>query len=159
MRSGRDRKAFPLVTRGLRWRVLPEASHTPGLLTLLAEAHARLGNPVEGLNCLAEAAQIIETTDERSARPSCIGCVAICSMPQAIKPPPSKAIKRRSPSRNARAQTLRAACRHQPCAPLARPGQARRARDLLAPIYDWFTEGFDTRDLKEAKALLEELHA
>jgi predicted ATPase len=31
--------------------------------------------------------------------------------------------------------------------------------DLLAPIYGWFTEGFDTRDLKEAKALLEELAA
>jgi predicted ATPase len=33
------------------------------------------------------------------------------------------------------------------------------ARELLAPVYDWFTEGFDTRDLKEAKALLEELAA
>ena len=32
------------------------------------------------------------------------------------------------------------------------------ARDLLAPIYDWFTEGFDTLYLKEAKALLDELH-
>jgi predicted ATPase len=31
------------------------------------------------------------------------------------------------------------------------------ARDLLAPVYGWFTEGFDTRDLKEAKALLDEL--
>jgi predicted ATPase len=33
------------------------------------------------------------------------------------------------------------------------------ARDLLAPVYGWFTEGFDTRDLKEAKALLDELAA
>ena len=32
-----------------------------------------------------------------------------------------------------------------------------RARGLLAPVYDWFTEGFDTADLKEAKALLDEL--
>src|SRR5437773_6817546 len=36
-------------------------------------------------------------------------------------------------------------------------GRAVEARDLLAPIYGWFTEGFDTRDLREAKALLEEL--
>jgi predicted ATPase len=36
-------------------------------------------------------------------------------------------------------------------------GQRDEARDLLAPVYDWFTEGFDTRDLKEAKALLDEL--
>ena len=33
------------------------------------------------------------------------------------------------------------------------------ARDLLAPVYGWFTEGFDTRDLKEAKELLDELAA
>src|SRR5262249_28131729 len=36
-------------------------------------------------------------------------------------------------------------------------GKRTEARDLLAPIYGWFTEGFDTPDLKEAKALLEEL--
>jgi predicted ATPase len=35
----------------------------------------------------------------------------------------------------------------------------REARDLLAPVYGWFTEGFDTRDLKEAKKLLDELAA
>ena len=38
-------------------------------------------------------------------------------------------------------------------------GKVRQARELLAPVYGWFTEGFDTRDLKEAKALLDELHA
>jgi predicted ATPase len=37
-------------------------------------------------------------------------------------------------------------------------GKRRAARDLLAPVYDWFTEGFDTRDLRKAKALLGELH-
>ena len=36
-------------------------------------------------------------------------------------------------------------------------GKASEARELLAPVYGWFTEGFDTRDLKEAKALLDEL--
>ena len=38
-------------------------------------------------------------------------------------------------------------------------GKRDEARDLLTPVYGWFTEGFDTRDLKEAKALLEELAA
>jgi predicted ATPase len=37
--------------------------------------------------------------------------------------------------------------------------KVQQARELLAPVYGWFTEGFDTRDLKEAKALLEELSA
>ena len=36
-------------------------------------------------------------------------------------------------------------------------GKVQQARELLAPVYGWFTEGFDTRDLKEAKALLGEL--
>ena len=37
-------------------------------------------------------------------------------------------------------------------------GKREEARELLAPVYGWFTEGFDTRDLKEAKALLDELY-
>ena len=36
-------------------------------------------------------------------------------------------------------------------------GKPQQARELLAPVYGWFSEGFDTLDLKEAKALLEEL--
>ena len=36
-------------------------------------------------------------------------------------------------------------------------GRAREARDLLAPVYGWFTEGFGTKDLKDARALLDEL--
>ena len=38
-------------------------------------------------------------------------------------------------------------------------GKVQQARELLVPVYGWFTECFDTRDLKEAKALLEELAA
>jgi predicted ATPase len=44
--------------------------------------------------------------------------------------------------------------RHSKCS--SRRGEAR---DLLAPIYGWFTQGFDARDLKEAKALLEEFNS
>ena len=36
-------------------------------------------------------------------------------------------------------------------------GKQQQARELLTPVYGWFTEGFETRDLKDAKALLEEL--
>ena len=36
-------------------------------------------------------------------------------------------------------------------------GKVQQARELLTPVYGWFTEGFDARDLKEAKALLNEL--
>jgi predicted ATPase len=40
---------------------------------------------------------------------------------------------------------------------LREQGKVQQARGLLAPVYHWFTEGFDTRDLREAKALLDEL--
>jgi hypothetical protein len=42
---------------------------------------------------------------------------------------------------------------------LARHGRRAEARSMLAEIYGWFTEGFDTADLKDAKALLDELSA
>jgi predicted ATPase len=41
---------------------------------------------------------------------------------------------------------------------LSDQGKRQAARDLLAPVYDWFTEGFDTSDLRKAKALLGQLH-
>jgi hypothetical protein len=52
---------------------------------------------------------------------------------------------------------LRNVVRNEHGTALARPGQAEKARELLAPVYGWITKGFDIRDLKEAKALLEEL--
>jgi hypothetical protein len=42
---------------------------------------------------------------------------------------------------------------------LMRVGRDQQTRELLSPVYGWFTEGFDTRDVKEAKAFLEELEA
>jgi len=44
-------------------------------------------------------------------------------------------------------------------APTRDQGKVQQGRELFAPVYGWFSEGFDTRDLKEAKALLEELAA
>jgi predicted ATPase len=52
---------------------------------------------------------------------------------------------------------LRASSRLRSCPAFGRSGPARKAHNLLAPIYSWFTEGFNTADLKDAKALLEEL--
>ncbi len=52
---------------------------------------------------------------------------------------------------------LEAARRHQPRPAVGEQGRRAKARDLLAPVYGWFTEGFDTADLKDAKALLDQL--
>jgi predicted ATPase len=59
-------------------------------------------------------------------------------------------------AQQARSWELRAATR--PARLWAEQGKREDSRDLLAPVYGWFTEGFDTKDLREAKTLLEELH-
>ena len=48
-------------------------------------------------------------------------------------------------------------CRYEAGGSVAVPGQIQDAHDLLSPVYAWFTEGFDTADLKQAKALLDAL--
>ena len=57
-------------------------------------------------------------------------------------------------AQQARSLELRAAC--DLARQWAEQGRRSEARDFLAPVYGWFTEGFDTLDLKEAKALLDE---
>ena len=55
------------------------------------------------------------------------------------------------------ATNVGAARGRQPRPAVARQGKRAEAHDLLAPVYGWFTEGFDTPDLKDAKALLDAL--
>ena len=63
---GQRQEGLSLIIRGrAEIRTTGAVTGTPDLLMMLAGAYARLGKPVDGLNCLAEAAQIIETTDER----------------------------------------------------------------------------------------------
>ena len=156
---GRAQEGLTLLTQGLAAvRATGIVAGTPALLMGLAEAYAMLGQPVEGVNCLAEAAQIIETTEERlreaelhrlrgdlliaTGDPS----VAERNYGQALE------VARRQ---SAKLLELRASIS------LARlwckQGKRGEARDLLAPIYNWFTEGLGTPVLEEAKALLEEL--
>ena len=66
-----------------------------------------------------------------------------------------RACARRGAKQQAKSWELRAAIEHS--AALGDQGKRSEARELLSPIYGWFTEGFDTLDLKEAKALLDEL--
>jgi predicted ATPase len=127
------------------------------LLIWLAETHAMLGQPVEGLKCLAEAAQIIETTEERVAEAEL----------HRLRGDLLHATGDRSAAEQSYRQAITVAERQsaklfelRAAACLARlwrdQGKRTEARDLLGPVYDWFTEGFDAPDLLEAKALLEE---
>jgi predicted ATPase len=128
----------------------------------LAKANADLGQFYDAWRCIGEAMTTVETTNERWFEAEIhrvAGEIALLSPePDAAKAEAyferALAIARKQ---QAKSFELRAAWS------LARlwrdQGKRDAARDLLAPVYGWFTEGFDTLDLKDAKALLDELNA
>jgi predicted ATPase len=131
----------------------------PGLVHL-AEAAGHAGHVAEGLRMVVEAQTVLETSEQGDILPEAWrlqgglllqqdvpdGAQAESCFQQAL------AIARRQ---QAKSWELRAATS------LARlwqqQGKRQEAYELLAPVYGWFTEGFDTADLQEAQALLEEL--
>jgi tetratricopeptide (TPR) repeat protein len=156
---GQAQEGLTLITRGLTAaRATGSVVGTSELLMRLAEAYAMLGQPVEGLNCLTEAAQIIETAEERyheaglhRLRGDLLDAIGDRSAAERSYHR-ALAVAR---SQSAKLLELRASIS------LARlwckQGKRIEARDLLASIDGWFTEGFGTPVLEESKALLEEL--
>ena len=130
------------------------------LLAQLAEGYSHGGQAAAGLGVLGEAFEEIAQTDEREyeaelyrlkgelllQQPHDQQSEAEGCFQQAI----DVARRQQAKSWELRASTSLARLWQQ-------QGKTVEARDLLAPVYDWFTEGFDTVDLKDAKALLEEL--
>ena len=132
----------------------------PLSLTYLTRAYAELGQFDDAWRSIGEAVTMIETTKEswyEAEVNRLAGEIALMSPePDAAK---AEAYFDRALSvarvQQAKSWELRAA---MSMARLWRDqGKRDEARELLAPVYGWFTEGFDTPDLKEAKALLKEL--
>ena len=129
----------------------------PLYLSNLARAYAELGQLDDAWRCIGEATMAIETTKEKwfeAEVDRMAGEIALKSpLPDAAKGEMyferALTVAR---AQQAKSWELRAAMS------LARlwrdQGKERQARELVAPVYGWFTEGFDTRDLKEAEALL-----
>ncbi|MGH8063693.1 MAG: ATP-binding protein, partial [Candidatus Entotheonellia bacterium] len=132
----------------------------PYYLALLAEAYGQAGQPEAGLTVLAEALMLVSETEERWWEAELYRLKGVLllqrQIPEALQ---AEACFQRALAvargQQARSLELRAAMS------LSRlwqqQGKWDAARELLTPIYGWFTEGFDTPDLQEAKALLEEL--
>jgi predicted ATPase len=156
----RATEAVRLITSGLA--ALPSGATllTPVGLSMLAKSHADLGQLDDAWRFIDEAKAVIERTKEtwfEAHVHRVAGEIALKSPePDAAK---AEAYFERALAvvrqQQAKSWELRAAMS------LARlwrdQGKVQQARELLAPVYGWFKEGFDTRDLKEAKALLEEL--
>jgi class 3 adenylate cyclase/predicted ATPase len=133
---------------------------TPLNLSHLARAYAALGKFDDAWRCIGEAMTAMATTKETWWEAEVYrtrGEIALLSPnPDALKAQTyferalAVACQQHAKSWELRASMSLARLRRD-------QGKAQQARELLAPVYGWFTEGFDTRDLKEAKALLHEL--
>jgi class 3 adenylate cyclase/predicted ATPase len=142
------------------WRATGASLFTPTQLTWLAAALAEVGQFGDAWRCIGEATTAIETSKESWYEAE----VNRMAGELALKSPAPDAAKAEAyferalavaRQQQAKSFELRAA---MSMARLWRAqGRREEARDLLAPIYGWFTEGFDTLDLKETKALLNEL--
>jgi predicted ATPase/class 3 adenylate cyclase len=159
--TGKAAQATHLLTLGIAgYRSTGANNWIPLRLSYLAMAHAQLGQFDDASRCINEAMTAVDTTKEKWCEADIhrvAGEIAFKSRePDAAK---AEACFERAlafaRAQQAKSWELRAAIS------MARlwqgQGKRQQARDLLAPAYGWFTEGFDTLDLREAKSLLDAL--
>jgi TOMM system kinase/cyclase fusion protein len=159
--QGQGEAGLAQVRQGIAaYRATGAALGVPYFCTVLADVAAHLGHTADGLQALAEAHTLVEQHEERHWEAEICRLWGVVLLRQPGTPPAeAEACFQRALDvarrQEAKALELRAAMS------LTRlwqqQGKRAEAHELLAPIYGWFTEGFDTADLQEAKALLEAL--
>jgi predicted ATPase len=158
---GSAAEAIDAITFGLAdYRATGTTVWLPSIFGYLAGAHADLGQFDEAWRWIGEAMAKVEATKEKWAEAEIhrvAGEIALRSpVPDAARAESyfntALAIARRQQAKSWELRTATSWARL-----MRERGRVREAHDLLAPVYGWFTEGFGTKDLKEAKALLDEL--
>jgi predicted ATPase len=157
--QGHGAEGIAQISEGISaWRATGAELVQPWNLAQLAEAYARAGRRTEGLHVLTEALTLMGKTEERwweAELHRLKGELLAHAQDQREAEICFQHALTVTRQQQAKSLELRAAmslaCLWQ------QQGKRTEARELLAPIYGWFTEGFDTADLQEAKALLEEL--
>jgi class 3 adenylate cyclase/predicted ATPase len=158
---GEAQEGIEQMSQGLTaWRATGAELLRPYFLALLADVHGTLGEPEAGLTVVTEALTLMDTTGERWYEPELHHLQGELLLQQSSDNHPEAescfqqaiciAQHQQAKSWELRAATSLARLWQQ-------QGKHQEAYDLLAPIYGWFTEGFDTADLQEAKALLDAL--
>jgi predicted ATPase len=159
--QGQVRDGIEQITQGLRaFRATGAELWRPYFLALLAEAYGTLGEPEAGLTALTEALTLVDKTGERHHEAELYRLKGELLLQQnaanqieaenCFQQAIAIAQNQQAKSFELRTATSLARLWHS-------QGKRQEAHDLLAPVYGWFTEGFDTADLKDAKALLDEL--
>jgi predicted ATPase len=159
--QGAEEVGMTQISQGLAtYQATGTEAYRPYFLVLLAEAQGKTGRADEGLRVLAEARTLVDNTGERFWESELYRLQGALLLQQAVP----DAAQAEACFR----QALDIACRQEAkslelraAMSLSRlwqqQGKETEACELLAPIYSWFTEGFDTADLQEAKAMIEEL--
>jgi tetratricopeptide (TPR) repeat protein len=159
--SGERDEGLQLLRSGLtNYQSTGNIVFTPMIQTMLADAERMAGQPQLGLTHATEAVRLAEAIEEKWCHAETLrlrGELLICSADsEGAETSYSEALAL-ARAQKAKLWELRAATS---LARLWRDQNKRtQAHDLLAPVYGWFTEGFDTLDLKDAKTLLEQLEA
>jgi predicted ATPase len=159
--TGKALDAVSRITSGIiKYRSTGSTLWMPFWLMHLTSAYKELGQFDDAWRCIGEAMTAVETTKETWCEAEIYriaGDIALMSPERDAAKAQAYFERALAVARQQQAKSweLRAAMS------LARlwrdQGKPQQARELLAPVYGWFTEGFDTLDLKEAKALLDEL--
>jgi len=132
----------------------------PYYCTVLADVAAHLGHTAEGLQALAEAHTLVEQHEERwwEAEIYRLRGVVLLRQPGTPQAEAEAWLQRAlDVARRQEAKSLELRAAMSLSRLWQQQGKQAEARELLASVYGWFTEGFDTTDLQEAKALLEDL--
>jgi class 3 adenylate cyclase/predicted ATPase len=163
--QGQKEEGIAQIRHGLvAWRATGAEASRPLFLALLAEAYGKVGQVEEGLSALSEALTLVNITGECSRESELYrlkGELTLQSSVQSLESRVKEAeacfqkaieIARRQQAKSLELRAVMGLSRLR-----KEQGKKAEARQMLAEIYGWFTEGFDTADLKEAKALLKEL--
>ena len=159
--QGQGEAGMAQIRQGIAaYRATGAALAVPYLCTLLADVCDHLGHTEDGLQALAEAHALVEQQEERWGEAEIYRLRGVLLLRQPGTPQAEAEtwlqraldVARRQ---EAKSLELRAAMSLSHL--WQQQGKQAEARALLAPVYGWFTEGFDTADLQEAKTLLEEL--
>src|SRR6266567_3494248 len=159
--QGQGEEGMTQVYQGLAaWRATGAALNVPYYCTLLADVCDHLGRTEDGLHALAEAHSMVEQHEERwwEAEVSRLRGVLLLRQTGTSQAEAEACFQQAldvARRQQAKSWELRAAMSLSRL--WQRQGKRQEAHDVLAPVYHWFTEGFDTADLQDAKALLDAL--
>jgi predicted ATPase len=154
--------AVEIVTAGIDlWRSAGSTIFTPEHEFMLAIGHADSGRFDDAWRCIDKAMTAMHATKERWCEAEAhrvAGEITLKSPQRDVAKAQAYFEHSLSLARAQQAKSWELRAATSSARLLSDQGKRQTARDLLAPIYDWFTEGFDTSDLRTAKALLGELH-